>query len=254
MKTRVAAVLAILLAFAGCQSPPESGAPLLIHCTASLSSAMEEAAREFAVRSGSPRPEINMASSLLLRKQIEADAPGDVFVAAAPEHMDLLADAARIDTGSRVELLRNRMALLVSVTSGIKTLEELAAPDVWVALANEGVPAGDYARDLLRAAGIWEEVSRSTFSFPHEPAVFQAIEHKLVPAAFVYTSSLQGLDDEQLREIPIGAELQPTISYPAAVLKKSRQPREAKRFLDFLRSRDGQAIFERHGFIPLIRS
>jgi molybdate transport system substrate-binding protein len=254
MTKRLRVALVFALSLVGCQGQPESNAPLLIHCAASLSRAMEEATREFAERSGSPRAQINSASSLLLWKQIEADAPGDVFVAAAPVHMDLLADAGRIDTGTRIELLRNRMALLVSVKSGIKSLDELASPDVWVALASEGVPAGDYARELLGAAGLWEAVSSSILSFPHEPAVFQAIQRQLVPAAFVYTSSLHGLDDELLREIGIAADLQPAINYPAAVLKKSRQPRQARRFLDFLRSSDGQAIFERHGFIPLIRT
>jgi len=42
----------------------------------------------------------------------------------------------------------------------------------------------------------------------------------------------------------------PAISYPAAVLRESASPNEARRFVEFLRSIDAKRIFIKYGFIP----
>lgn len=215
---------------------------------------MEELCRDYAQQEGAPASDINGGSSLLLRRQIEADAPGDLYISASGGHMDALDTGGHIEINSRVELLRNRMALLVRVESGLMTMEDLAQPEIRVALANEGVPAGDYARELLRSAGLWESVSQSILDFPHEPAVLRAIERALIPAAFVYGSSASSFRHDLVRELRIHPEHQPEIRYPGAVLSRSSRPERARHFLEFLLSPRAQEIFQRHGFIPVVRS
>ena len=41
------------------------------------------------------------------------------------------------------------------------------------------------------------------------------------------------------------------VIYPAAVLKTSQHPDEAKAFLDYLSTADASAVFESVGFTPL---
>jgi ABC-type molybdate transport system substrate-binding protein len=43
----------------------------------------------------------------------------------------------------------------------------------------------------------------------------------------------------------------PRIVYPAAIVRGSGAPVEAKRFMDFLRSETAARIYERFGFTPI---
>ncbi len=48
-------------------------------------------------------------------------------------------------------------------------------------------------------------------------------------------------------EVPVKDS--PAISYPMAVVKESKQPEAARKFHQYLGSRDADKIFERFGFI-----
>ncbi|MNI98094.1 molybdate ABC transporter periplasmic molybdate-binding protein [compost metagenome] len=67
-----------------------------------------------------------------------------------------------------------------------------------------------------------------------------------VDAGFVYATDAQVMPDRVRRafEVPVAGR----IAYPLAVVQASKQPVEAKRFAAFVRSAQGQAILQKHGF------
>ena len=67
-----------------------------------------------------------------------------------------------------------------------------------------------------------------------------------VDAGFVYATDAQAMPDRVRRafDVPVAGR----IAYPLAVVQASTQPVEAKRFAAFVRSAQGQAILQKHGF------
>ena len=76
-------------------------------------------------------------------------------------------------------------------------------------------------------------------------AVAQAVPRE-VDAGFVYATDAQAMSERVQRafQVPVAGG----ISYPLAMVKTSRNAAEAKRFIAFVRSAQGQAILHRHGF------
>ena len=56
----------------------------------------------------------------------------------------------------RADFAQNRLAIIVPVDNppGIQNLDDLTEDGVQLVLAAEGVPAGDYAREIFQNAGI----------------------------------------------------------------------------------------------------
>ena len=99
----------------------------------------------------------NFGPSDGLAGQIDQGAPVDVFASASPTWMDSVQDDGPGVT-DRADFAQNRLAIIVPVDNpaGIENLDDLTEDHVQLVLAAEGVPAGDYAREMFREAGISE--------------------------------------------------------------------------------------------------
>src|SRR5262249_35303682 len=150
--------LAVLLAV-WTQTGPE---PLTVSAAISLTDALEAIAKVYAERGGSP-VRFNFAGSNVLARQLVNGAPADLFISADAAQMAGAAEAGAVARGRRVDLLGNRLAVIVRRgASGppIRQLQDLLRPDVKrIALGDpSAVPAGVYAREYLKAAGVWTEL------------------------------------------------------------------------------------------------
>ena len=74
-----------------------------------------------------------------------------------------------------------------------------------------------------------------------------AVEHGTVEAAFVYRTDLFMASRSRLA-FAIPCEEAPSVVYPAAILKQTRNRDAAYRFLTYLRSPIVQKIFEKYEF------
>jgi molybdate transport system substrate-binding protein len=64
----------------------------------------------------------------------------------------------------------------------------------------------------------------------------------------VYLSDITPDMKDSVRQIPIPDEYNPVARYPIAVLDNAQDPEIAQGFLDFILSREGQAILKKWGF------
>jgi molybdate transport system substrate-binding protein len=126
--------------------------------------------------------------------------------------------------------------------------EDLVSDDVVrIAVGDpETVPAGDYARQYLRRDGVWTKIGLKLVPMENVRASLAAVEAGNVDCGFVYKSDTV---ISKLVRIAFTLEGKPAISYPAAVISTSRNRAAAKRFLDYLRASDAQAVFKRYGFV-----
>ena len=224
---------------------------LQVFAAASLTDALKEIAPAYEAASGE-KLQFNFAGSNALARQIQEGAPADVFISADEAKMDALQKAGMILDGTRQSLLSNTLAVVVEADSPLKldSARALAQHAVKrIALADaKGVPAGIYAKEYLEKIGVWKEVKDRVVPTENVRAALAAVESGNVEAAIVYkTDAAISKAVKVACEVP--AKEGPDISYSFAVVKESKNPEAAKKFLDYLKSEPALAIFRKYGFI-----
>ncbi|HEX7155295.1 MAG TPA: molybdate ABC transporter substrate-binding protein [Thermoanaerobaculia bacterium] len=223
---------------------PLRAADIRVYAAASLTDALQEIATTYERQSGD-RIRFNFGGSSVLARQIEHGAPADVFLSADEEKMNALERRGLILASTRVSVLSNT---LVVVGDNIRNVHDLANARRIALAEPSSVPAGIYAREYLRKAGVWQRIAPKVVPTESVRAALAAVASGNVDAAIVYRTD--ALSSKRLRiayEVP--RAVGPRISYPFALVKGAK-PR-ATRFLTYLRSPAARAVFARHGFLTL---
>jgi molybdate transport system substrate-binding protein len=218
---------------------------LLVHAAASLTDALREVAASWR-RAGGGEVAFDFGASSTLARQIQAGAPGDVFFSADEARIDALEARGLLQPGTRRRLLSNTLVVMVPKDAPPVDLASVGS----LALADpRHVPAGIYARRWLEDIGLWDRLASRIVPADNVRAALAAVESGNADAAIVYRTDAAVARRARIAfEVP--AAEGPPIAYAAAVLRHSRAPVEAARFLDFLQSDSAQRCFARHGFRP----
>ncbi len=240
----------IALFFAPLVAAQDRGPVVL--AAASLQESLTEAAAAWAAK-GHPEPVLSFAASSALARQILAGAPADLFLSADEDWMDAIAKAGLLRAGTRTTLLGNRLVLIAPVASKVRLTPvrgfalARALGSGRLALADPAaVPAGKYAKAALTALGVWPGVAAKIAPAENVRAALALVERGAAPLGIVYATDARAA--QAVRVVGVfPASSHPPIRYPVAVLTASRH-RDAAGFRAFLSSKQGRAIFARHGF------
>ena len=160
---------------------------IFVSSAASLTDALKEVAARFEKQTGT-KVVLNFGASSLLARQIEENAPVDVFISADEAQMDRV--QKEIAPESRTDLLTNKLVVIVRQDSALHldNLEDLVKPECGrIALADsKAVPAGVYAREVLTKAGLWEKVEAKVVPTENVRATLAVVEVGNADAGFVY--------------------------------------------------------------------
>lgn len=194
----------------------------------------------------------NFASSGTLQKQIEAGAPADVFLSAAPQQMDALQKEQLIIDSTRKDILGNEVVLIVPKDSTLNLTDFKQLLDANVKKIAIGdptsVPAGTYAKKVFEELGIWTQLQPKFVLGSDVRQVLAYVAGDNVDAGVVYATDAP--ISKGVKIVAVGpADINNTIIYPAAVLKGSKNQAAAKAYVDFLSTPDAKAIFEKYGFV-----
>jgi len=226
---------------------------LTISAAISLKDALDEIKQLYASENPGVSIATNYGASGTLQLQIEQGAPVDVYISAAPKQMDALESKGLLLPGTRRDLLRNEIVLIVPSDSrlGIKSFLDLTRPDVkQIALGEPtAVPAGQYAKEVLTNLGIYDAVKSKAVLGKDVRQVLTYVETGNVDAGVVYLT-----DAKTSSKVMVVAQApenshQPVI-YPVAVIKSTKNAEAAKRFGDFLEGPKAAAVFRKYGFTP----
>jgi molybdate transport system substrate-binding protein len=237
-KTPVPALSIALLCALQAASPAQAqdAAPVRVLAAASLTEVVEALAGGFRAA----RVETSFGGSSALARQIRDGAPADVFLSASPEWVAYLAEAGAL-AGDELVFARNRLVCVAAAGSsrtrgvgGARGLLDRIRPDGRVAIADEGVPAGEYARSALVSLGLLESFGPLLVGQQDVRAVLHAVERGELDAGFVYATDARIAAVDVLFELE--SETHPPIEYVAAALRGARNPAGARAFLDHLRS------------------
>lgn len=228
-------------------------AELNVFAAASLTDALQEIATAYEKEEGE-RLVLNLGASSTLARQIQEGAPADLFLSADEEKMDGLEKRKLLLPGTRKSVLSNTLVVVVPDDSSLRISgpKDLAAPGLRaLALAEpQSVPAGIYAKEYLRKAGVWSKVIDRVVPTENVRAALAAVASGNVDAGIVYKTDAQIAKRVRVAyEVPRAEG--PVISYPFAVLAGSERPEAARKLLAWLASPGAAAVFRKYGFLIL---
>jgi molybdate transport system substrate-binding protein len=229
----------------------QEGADLTVSAASSLTDAFTEVGEAFETANPGTAVSFNFGPSDGLAAQIDQGAPVDVFASASPTWMDSVQEDGPGVT-DRTDFARNRLAIIVPVDNpaGIESLDDLTEDDVQLVLAAEGVPAGDYARQMFQEAGISDAAAANVVSNEED---VRAVITKLIAgdadAGIGYVTDVTPAVSDRVELIPIPDRVNVISTYPIAVVNGTQEADLAKGFVDFVLG-DGQQTLAEYGFLP----
>ena len=190
-------------------------------------------------------------SSGKLQTQIEEGLEADVFMSAAKKQMKALDEEGMIDSDSIVDLLENKIVLIVPTGSdkGIQSFEDIVKADS-IALGDPAsVPAGQYSEEALTNLGLWDQIQDKTSFGTNVTEVLNQVAACSADAGIVYATDAASMADqvEVVAEAPEGS-LKTKVIYPVAVVKDSANAEVAVNFVEFLTTDEAMKVFEAYGF------
>jgi molybdate transport system substrate-binding protein len=231
---------------------------LTVLAASSLTDAFGELAKTFEEQNPGTEVRVSFESSSTLLTQIQQGAPADVFASAAQEEMD---EAARdgLVAGEPVVFVKNREVVIVPEDNpaNIETLRDVAKPGVRLVLAEDGVPAADYALEILGKAnaeyggGFERDVLANVVS--READVRASVNRVVVrdaDATFGYASDFTPDIRNRAEVVQIPPGLNIVATYPIAALKDTKHLDSAREWVDLVTSDEGQRVLEKWEFEP----
>ncbi len=229
---------ALLLGLGGCGGNGDAGPS--VYAAASLTAVFP------AIDAGA---RYSFGGSDALATQIREGAPADVYAAASAKYPQSLYAAGLL--GKPVTFASNRLVVIVprDDPARVGDVRDLAKPGTRVVVAAEGVPAGDYARDLLRRLRLDGALANVVSNEDDVKGVVAKVAAGEADAGFVYaTDAAAAADDVRVVELP--QESQPRIEYQIAVVAGSANEREAEAFAHKVLRAAGREALARARFLP----
>ena len=241
---RTAGIAAFLLLLASCTDDAPTRRTLDVFAAASLTDAFETMATNFEESHESVEVRLNLLSSSELVLQIEQGAPADVFASADEETMQDLVGHGLVATDAEI-FATNEMTIVVAPGNplDIRGVEDLAGDRLVVSLAAPGVPSGDYARAVLKNAGVRVEPDSLE---THVRAVVTRVATGEADAGIVYESDAAATPAVARVEIPPSINVEPR--YPIAVIDGADEDALAGEFVALVLSERGRSTMRAHGF------
>ena len=242
-----ALLAASLFAAAGCGD--DSGADGDTQVVVSAASSLEPAFTGYAAAAGIDAKQ-SFAGSDDLAAQIRQGVTPDVYAAANTSLPEELFKDGLVQ--EPVAFATNTLVLAVPAGSEIDSLDDLAAGGLALAIGDEGVPVGDYTREVLAGlpAAESEAILANVRSLePDVAGIVGKLTQGAVDAGFVYITDVVATDRE-LKAIRLPAALQPDVAYGAAVVEGAENPEGAQRFIDGLLDGAGAGALANAGFGP----
>jgi len=194
----------------------------------------------------------NYASVGTIQAQIENGLSCDVFFSADSQHMDNLQNENLLLAGTRINLLNNTTVLIVPKGNplGITGFNDLTLSKVKIIGIGDpkSTVLGALAQQTFTELGILSAIQSKFVLASVVTQLMQYVDSGNADAAIVF--STDALADSNVMVVAAGpADVNATISYPAAVLKASKNVTAAQDYLNFLSSVQAKAVFVKYGFV-----
>lgn len=215
---------------------------------------LEEAAKVFKQNTGAT-VNFNFGGSGTVLSQMILAKSGDLYIPGSPDYMVTAQQkgvVAANDNGVILSYLVPAICVQKGNPKNIKTLNDLLRPDVTVGIGNPAsVCVGLYAIEILDHAGLLDALKQAgtvkTYATSCD-ATASLIALKSVDAVIGW-SVFSSWNPDTTETVYLSANQIPRLAYiPGAISTYAKDAVVAQKFLDFLTSKDGLAIFAKYGY------
>lgn len=225
------------------------GSETVVHVAAAvnLEDVLGALATDHALNHPGTRVRLILGASDELAEQILAGAAVDLFLTADPTHLDRLADSEVILSDTVTPLAEDTLAGIGSAgVSAARPAELLGDTVRRLALAAPSCPLGGYSRAYLGGLGLYDALLPRAVLVDHSRAVAGAVRAGQADAGLTYGSAAVASGCRVLFRV---SDMAAPVRYAGAVVRRARQPEEARRFLQFLASVPAARRFRACGFL-----
>jgi len=186
----------------------------------------------------------NYAGTQTLTSQLTQGAPADVFASADWAHMSTVQNAGLLSGQVKI-FAHNKLEIAVAKGNpkGIHSLADLARPGLVVVLADPSVPAGKYAAQALKNAGV--TVHPASLE-QQVTGVLSKVSLGEADAGIVYVSDI--VTSGRVDGVAIPDAQNVVADYPISILKSTTNAAGAGAFVNLVLSPNGQGILKTAGF------
>jgi len=214
---------------------------------ASLKDVMNELADSFTKKNADVKFLKNYGASGALAKQIENGAPADIFISANLEWMDYLQNKKLMSAPSIGIFAYNTLVFAGKTDKKAAGLQDLHNLDKIAVGSPKSVPAGQYAMEALKKAGMEKQLEQKLVMAKDVRECLMYAERGEVDGAFVYkTDAMQAKQAKILFVVP--EDLYPRVTYPMGLTGSGSKSKEAEAFYKYLQSGEAKAVLSKHGF------
>jgi molybdate transport system substrate-binding protein len=215
-----------------------------VFAAASLTESFTELGEQYEKDHPGTEVELNFGPSSGLAAQIAGGAPADVFASASPSNMDTLVSSG--DAEDPKDFATNSMEIATPPDNpaGITNVDDLAKPDVKVALCQAQVPCGKAAAEVFGNAGITMQPATEEVDVK---SVLTKVTLGEVDAGVVYVTDVLAAGDK-VEGVEIADEVNASTRYPIATLAASEHQAQATGFVDLVLSDAGARVLAAAGF------
>ena len=201
---------------------------------------------------------LNFAGSQILEQQIASGAPADVFASADQTNMQKAVDAGLV--GNSQVFVKNKLTVIIPAANpgNINTLKDLSRKGVKIDIGAPAVPAGKYSLQVLAKMAqssnygpAYENAVKANFVSQETDvkAVVNKVQLGEVDAGFVYVTDVTAAVSNKIKMIDIPDNFNVIAQYPIAVTKSSAHSNDARAFVQYILSPEGQAVLQQYHFI-----
>lgn len=246
-------VVFILGYITGCGSKEQAKKQVTIFAASSLTDVMQDVKKAYEEKHSDVELVINLAGTKTLTNQLENGAEADIFLSASEKYCKQVDEQGMVEKSQAY--VNNRMVLVVPAenSKGITAMSDLQQEHHLI-LAEELVPAGNYARQVLRnhnklyGEGYADKVLTNLVS--SEPNVRQVMTKMVLgegDAALVYATDVTSQVKDKVKVIEITPEHNVIGHCWIALLKGSEVKEEVVDCYEFLVN-ESKEICETYGF------
>jgi len=186
-----------------------------------------------------------------LLQQMTLEKTGDIYMPGSDDYMDKAEAKEAVIPGTRaiVAYLVPMICVQKGNPKGITGLADLARPGLTVGLAEAGaVCLGDVSAQSLENAGLLAAVRKNVITYARSCEQTQQLVQLGEVDAVIGWDAFQQWAPDKIDVVPIPLEYARPRTIPVAISVYSTHRGAAQRFVDFLTSTEGKAIFSKHGY------
>jgi molybdate transport system substrate-binding protein len=256
-QSRLLAVFAALslALISGCgssnQAPANSsttasaGGKIMVFAAASLKKSFTDIGEQFKTENPGASVEFSFAGSSDLVTQLTQGAEADVFASADAKNMDKAAQAGLL-AGNPVNFASNTLTIAVAPGNPkkIASFKDLTQQGLNVIVCAPQVPCGSATQKVEQATGVKLNPVSEESSVTD---VLNKVTTGQADAGLVYVTDALGVGDK-VATVPFPEAAGAVNTYPIAVLKGSKNPALAHKFVDLVTGEAGQKVLNAAGF------